>query len=126
MKYAIIRTGGKQHKVQEGDEISFEKIEGKEGNKVTFKNILLIVENGKVEIGRPLVSKAIVSGEIIAQIKDKKIRVAKYKAKSRYRKVKGHRQQLTKVRIKKISSKSKTSSSPVRKKKTASAPQKTK
>ena len=103
MTYAIIKTGGKQYKVVEGETISLEKLPGKPKEKITFKEVLLIVDEKKVHLGQPEVKNAIVTGEIVEQKKDKKIRVAVYKAKSRYRKVKGHRQQITLVKIVKIS-----------------------
>ena len=103
MKYAVIQINGRQHRVSEGEELAVDKIEGKKGKKLTFDQVLLIVDGKKRQIGNPLVKKAKVTGEIIDQFKDKKIRVATYKAKSRYRRVKGHRTHLTKIKIKKIS-----------------------
>jgi len=104
MKYAVIKTGGKQYKVQEGDTLEFEKLAGKSKDKIKFDQVLLVVDGDKTTIGKPLVKKALVTAVIVDQIKGKKIRVAKFKAKSRYRLVKGHRQQLTKVKIDKINS----------------------
>lgn len=103
MKYAVIKTGGKQYKVHEGKEVVIDKIEGKRGEKVSFDEVLLIVNGQKVEIGTPNILKAKVSGEIVEQEKGEKIRVAKFRAKSRYRRVKGFRPLLTRVKIKKIS-----------------------
>ena len=102
MKYAVIKTGGKQYKVAEGDEIEIEKIDGEKGEKVVFEEVLLVVDDKEIKIGQPLVEKAKVKAEIVDQIKGEKIRVAKFRAKSRYRRVKGHRQRLTKVKIEKI------------------------
>lgn len=102
MDYAVIRSGGKQYKVAEGDEAVFEKLPGKEGKEVVFDELLLAVIDGQVKIGTPLVFAAQVQGEILAQEKGEKIRVAKFRAKSRYRRVRGHRQRLTRVKIKKI------------------------
>lgn len=102
MKYAVIKTGGKQYKVQEGEEILIDKIEGEKGEKVRFKDVLLIVNGQTVEIGTPNTSKAEIFGEIVEHKKGEKIRVAKFKAKSRYRRVRGFRPFLTKVKIKKI------------------------
>lgn len=103
MKYAVIKTGGKQYRVCQGEEILIDKIEGEKGERVGFNNLLLIVEDKKVKIGTPKISKAKVVGEIVGQEKGKKIRVAKFKAKSRYRRVIGFRPLLTRVKIKKIS-----------------------
>lgn len=102
MTYAIIKTGGKQYKVAEGDILNLGKLPGKVKEKITFKEVLLLVEAKKVHLGRPLVKNAFVSAEILEQKKDQKILVATYKAKSRHRKVKGHRQQITRIKIVKI------------------------
>lgn len=102
-KQAVIKIGGKQYFVTEGDIFAVEKIEGKEGSKLVFDEILLM-NGAKLQLGKPLVKGAKVKAEIVEQFKDKKIRVATYKAKARYRKVKGHRQQKTRVKILKIGS----------------------
>jgi len=101
-KYAVIKTGGKQYLVTENQLLDIEKIEGKIDDKIFFDKVLLIKDK-KLSIGEPQL-KAKVKAEIVEQFKDKKIRVATYKAKSRYRRVKGHRHQKTKVKILKISS----------------------
>lgn len=103
-KIAIIKTGGKQYKVKEGDKIDIERLEGKEGKKIDFKEVLLVAdESGKeVEIGAPLVKGKKVSGAIEKQFRDDKITVIKYKAKSRYRRKLGHRQHKTLVKIESI------------------------
>ena len=103
-KIAVIKTGGKQYKVKEGDKIDIEKLEGKEGKKIDFKDVLLVAdESGKeVEIGNPLVKGKKVSGSIEKQFRDEKITVIKYKAKVRYRRKKGHRQHKTLVKIEAI------------------------
>lgn len=102
MTYAIIKTGGKQYKVAVGETVALEKLAGKPKEKIVFKEVLLIIDDKKVNLGQPLVKNSVVIGEIVEQKKAKKIRVAVYKAKSRYRKVKGHRQQITLVKIVKI------------------------
>lgn len=107
MRYAVIKTGGKQYKVSEGEALLIEKIDGKEGEAVVFDEVLLLADEKKVKIGQPLVKGAKVKGTILSQVKGEKIRVAKFKSKSRYRRVKGHRQQLTKVQITKIYGKDK-------------------
>jgi len=83
MKYAVIKTGGKQYKVQEDEEIIIDKVEGEKGAKIDFDAVFLVVDDKKVKIGVPSVAKAKVTGEIVEQEKGKKIRVAKFKAKSR-------------------------------------------
>ena len=102
MKYAIIKTGGKQYKVVEDEVIDIEKIEGKDKAKIVFDQVLMIADGNKLKIGQPLLKDAKVKAEIVSQFKGEKIRVAKFKAKSKYRKIQGHRQRLTKVKITKI------------------------
>ena len=102
MKYAVIEISGSQHKVAEGEELEVDKIEGKKGKKLTFDKVLLVVDEKKRKIGNPLVKEAKVTAEILEQFKGKKIRVATFKAKSRYRRVIGHRSLLTKIKIGKI------------------------
>jgi large subunit ribosomal protein L21 len=102
MKYAVIKASGKQFKVSEGDILELDKLDGKAKDKITFDEVLLLVDKDKVTIGQPLVKDHKVSAEIIEQKKAKKIRVARFKAKSKYRKVKGHRTHLTVVKITKV------------------------
>jgi len=99
--YAIIKTGGKQYKVAEGDVITVEKLAQGEGEEVVFDEVLTIVGD-EVKVGRPLVEGAKVTAKVEAQGKEKKIRIFKYKAKSNYRRRQGHRQPFTKVVIEKI------------------------
>ena len=100
--YAIIKTGGKQYKVAEGDTIYVEKLEVAVDDAVTFDQVLTVVNDGSVTVGKPLVSGAKVTGKVLEQGKEKKILVFKYKAKSNYRRRQGHRQPFTKVAIEKI------------------------
>ena len=100
--YAVIKTGGKQYKVSEGEILEIDKIEGKKDQKIDFSDVLLVADGDKVEIGQPMVLEAKVTAKIIDQVKGEKIRVARFKSKVRYRKVKGFRAQLTKVQIEKI------------------------
>ncbi len=98
MKYAVIKTGGKQYIVEPGDTLDIEKIEGDEGAKVSFDEVLLKVDDKKVEIGKPFLKGAKVEAEVLGQIKDKKVRGVKYQRigqRTRF----GHRQRLTKVKI---------------------------
>jgi large subunit ribosomal protein L21 len=96
--YAVIKTGGKQYKVEEGDTIRVEKLPAEKGDTVTFDTILLIGGDEYV-IGSPTVSGAQVSGQVVRQLKDKKIIVFKMKRRKRYRRKQGHRQELTELRI---------------------------
>jgi len=103
-KYAIIKIAGSQFKVAEGDEIKVNKVEAKKDGLITIQDVLLIVEGDKIKIGQPLVKGASVKAKVLDQLKDKKIRVATYKSKSKYRRVKGSRALLTKLKIEKITS----------------------
>ncbi|MBE6098371.1 50S ribosomal protein L21 [Schwartzia succinivorans] len=100
--YAIIKTGGKQYKVAEGEVIYVEKLDAEAGDAVTFDEVLAVVADGDVKVGKPVVAGAKVTGKVEAQGKEKKILVFKYKAKSNYRRRQGHRQPYTKVVIEKI------------------------
>jgi large subunit ribosomal protein L21 len=100
-KFAIIKTGGKQYKVSEGDVLSVEKLEHK-GDSIVFEEVLLIA-NGKVNVGKPLIAGAKVEARIIEDGRGDKKMVFRYKSKTRQRKKKGHRQPYTKVQITKIS-----------------------
>ncbi|MBR4695201.1 MAG: 50S ribosomal protein L21, partial [Selenomonadaceae bacterium] len=97
--YAIIKTGGKQYRVAEGDVVMVEKLDAAEGDSVVFDQVLTVVNDGDVKVGKPLVEGAKVTGKVEAQGKARKILVFKYKAKSNYRRRQGHRQPFTKVVI---------------------------
>ena len=99
----IIKTGGKQYLVTPGQKIKIEKINKKEGEEITFDEVLLVEKGRQIEIGTPLVKGAKVIGKIISQGKAKKVIVFKYKPKTRYKVKKGHRQPFTEVEIKSIS-----------------------
>lgn len=101
--YAVIETGGKQYKVQEGDVVFVEKLDAEDGAVVTFDKVLAVSSEGDVTFGKPLVTGASVSAKILGQGKEKKVIVFKYKAKKGYRNKTGHRQPFTKVQIEKIS-----------------------
>jgi len=100
--FAVIETGGKQYKVQEGDVLAVEKLNQEEGQKVTFDKVLLIDEEGKTLIGTPHVKNALVKAEIIENFKDKKVIVFKKKRRKQYKKKRGHRQELTRIKIEQI------------------------
>lgn len=103
MKFAVIETGGKQYTVKEGDIISIEKLEGiSEGDNVDFSNVLLVAEGEDVTIGAPYIEGKKVSGVLKESGKGKKIRVTRFKAKSRHRRTYGHRQPFMSVEIKTI------------------------
>ena len=94
--YAVIKTGGKQYKVEVGDEIFVEKLAGEAGEQVTFEEVLAISDDNGIKAGY---LKATVTGEIVKQGKNKKVIVSKYKAKKGYRRKNGHRQPYTRVRV---------------------------
>jgi large subunit ribosomal protein L21 len=100
--YAVIKTGGKQYRVAEGDLLRVEMIRGEVGEAVEFKEVLMIVNGERVEIGRPVLTDSKVVGEIVEQGRSKKIIVFKSKRRKGYRKKQGHRQQYTALRIKEI------------------------
>ena len=100
--YAIIQTGGKQYRVSEGDVLSIEKLTAAEGEEVVFDQVLTVVSDGDIKIGKPVVEGAKVTAKVVEHGKGEKILVFKYKAKSNYRKRQGHRQPYTKVEISKI------------------------
>ncbi|MCK5010898.1 MAG: 50S ribosomal protein L21 [Deltaproteobacteria bacterium] len=100
--YAVIKTGGKQYRIVEGDLLRVEKIKGEIGEIVEFEEILVIANGERVEIGRPELSNSKVIGEIVEQGKAKKIIVFKSKRRKGYRKKQGHRQQYTVLKIKEI------------------------
>lgn len=104
---AVIKTGGKQYRVTPGDKIKIEKIKAKEGKEITFREVLLVEKNKKVEIGTPLVKDAKVMGKVLRQDKGKKVIIFKYKSKKRYKKKTGHRQPFTEVEIRDIVAESK-------------------
>ena len=99
MRYAVIRTGGKQYRVTEGDLVRIEKLAGEVGEKITLGDVLFIGGNGDVKIGLPLVENASVTGEIVSQAKVKKVLVFKKKRRKSYSRQRGHRQHQTTLRI---------------------------
>ena len=103
--YAIIKTGGKQYRVEEGQVIYIEKLDAAANETVTFDEVLSVVDGDNVNVGAPLVNGASVSATVLEHGKGKKIRVFKFKSKSNYRRRQGHRQPYTKVRIDAIASK---------------------
>lgn len=101
--WAVIKTGGKQYKVEEGETLAIEKLEAK-GDTISFDEVLLVSSDGKLQIGKPFVEKAKVKAKIVENFKDKKVVVVKFKSKSRYMRTRGHRHQKTRVLIQKIES----------------------
>ena len=108
--YAVVNSGGKQYKVQQGQVLRVEKIPGDVGNPVTFERVLMFSDGENVSIGQPELEDVAVEGHIVEQGKAKKIIVFKYKKRKRYRRKKGHRQEFTAVMIDDIKPKAQKSS----------------
>lgn len=100
--YAIIKTGGKQYRVSEGEAVQVEKLNAEVGAEVVFEEVLTVVNDADVKIGAPVVEGAKVTAKVVEHGKADKIFVFKYKAKVNYRKRQGHRQPFTTVEITKI------------------------
>jgi large subunit ribosomal protein L21 len=105
MEYAVIQIGGKQYKAEIGSILEIDKVNAESGNTYKFDNVLLYVKDGESKIGTPMLDGINVTGKILDQVKGEKIRVAKFKAKARYRRVQGFRHSLTRVQITSITSK---------------------
>ncbi len=101
--YAVIKSGGKQYRVSEGDRIRLEELEAESGVQIEIKDVLLVKTDEKTHIGRPLVEGASVQGTVEENGKGDKILVFKYKKKKQYKRTRGHRQHFSEVRIDKIS-----------------------
>lgn len=101
--YAIIRTGGKQYQVAQGDQLRVEKIDGEIGDTIEINDVLMVVDGETVSVGTPQLENAIVKAKIAEQGKAKKIDVFKKKRRKGYRLKKGHRQQYTALTIEEIS-----------------------
>jgi large subunit ribosomal protein L21 len=100
--YAVIKTGGKQHKVTEGDVLSVEKLEGNKGDEVVFNEVLMISGEQEIKVGKPFVEGAKVVGQIVTQKKGPKLIVYHMKRRKGFHKKTGHRQNLTSMKITKI------------------------
>lgn len=123
--YAILRTGGRQFRVEEGRTVRVPRIEAEEGARVELPDVLLLArDGGDVTVGSPTVEGARVIAEVTAQGRDRKIRVFKYKSKVRYRRTRGHRQHFTELRIERILAPGETleEAAPKRQRRTAAEP----
>lgn len=97
--YAVIKSGGKQYRVQEGDTIKVEKIAAKEGDSIKIEDVLLIADGDEVKVGTPLVKGASVSAMVKSQARAPKIKIIKFKRRKHYRRQMGHRQAYTELAI---------------------------
>lgn len=99
---AVIKTGGKQYVVSQGDQLVVDKIEGEPGQKLELNDVLLIIDGDSQKVGTPLIDGAKINATIVDQEKSKKIIVFKYKRRKGYHKKQGHRQRVTKISIDEI------------------------
>lgn len=97
--YAVVKTGGKQYRVEEGDTLMVEKLAGEVGEPIAFDTVLMFSDGDNTVIGTPVVDNAVVKGHIVEHDKSRKIIVFKYKRRKRYRRMLGHRQPYTAVKI---------------------------
>lgn len=100
--YAIVNTGGKQYRIQEGETFRIEKVTGDVGSEILFDQVLMVSDGENVNIGKPMLENVEVRGHVVEQGKAKKVIVFKYKRRKGYRRKQGHRQQYTAVKIDKI------------------------
>jgi len=100
--FAVIKTGGKQYKVAKNDVIKIEKVSGETGSVIVFEDVLAVGEGGKVTLGTPTVANMKVSAEVLGQVKDDKVIIFKKRRRHNYRRKKGHRQQVTWLRVQEI------------------------
>ncbi len=101
--YAVMKTGGKEHRVSKGDLIRVEKLEGKIGDHVEIKDILMVSQEDQVQVGMPYLTNAVIMGEIVQEVKGKKVMTYKMKRRKNYRRFKGHRQTYTYLKVNDIS-----------------------
>ena len=101
--YAVLKTGGKEYRVSKGDLIRVEKLEGQVGDQITLKDVLMVSQEGEVQVGTPQLANAAVTGEIVQHIKGKKVLLFKMKRRKNYRRFRGHRQNYTYIKVNDIS-----------------------
>ncbi len=100
--YAVIETGGKQYRVQQGDVLDIERLNSAEESKVNFDHVLAIGDGGNIEVGTPMIDGAVVTADLVKDFKGKKVTVFKMKRRKGYRKKQGHRQNLSRIKIQEI------------------------
>jgi large subunit ribosomal protein L21 len=101
--YAVLKTGGKEYRVSKGDLVRVEKMEGNVGDPVTLKEVLMVSQEGDIRVGTPLLADAVVTGEIVQHAKGKKVLIFKMKRRKNYRRLRGHRQTYTYIKVNDIS-----------------------
>ena len=97
--YAVIKTGGKQYRVKEGDIIKLELLSGDVGKEISFSDVVMLADGDKITLGTPLVAKAVVKAEVIEHGRHKKIKIIKFRRRKHHMKQMGHRQNYTQVKI---------------------------
>ncbi len=100
--YAVIKTGGKQYKVSPGDVLRVEKLDGKKGDTVEMKDVLLVADGDKVSVGKPNLSSASVTAEVMGDGRGEKLLIFKHRRRKGFRKTIGHRQDFTTIKVKEI------------------------
>jgi len=100
--YAIIQCGGKQYRAEAGAQLTVDRVEGERGASILFDRVLFLRDGDSVQIGQPTVAGVQVRATIVEQLRDKKIRIYKYKRRKKYRRTIGHRQPITRLRIEEI------------------------
>jgi large subunit ribosomal protein L21 len=101
VKYAVVKTGGKQYLVKENDEIIVDRLADKEGDKINLETLATFEDEGKIDLGTPVLKEKL-SATVVGNMKGEKIRIAKFKSKVRYRRMSGFRPSLSKIKISKI------------------------
>jgi len=101
--YAVLKMGGKEYRISKGDIIRVEKLDGKVGDQVALKDVLMVSQEGQVQFGTPHLTNAVVTGEIIQQMKGRKVLTYKMKKRKNYRRLKGQRQTYTYLKVNDIS-----------------------
>jgi large subunit ribosomal protein L21 len=97
--YAVVKSGGKEYRVSKGDILRLEKLGGKVGDQVALKEVLLVSEQDQVRVGNPYLANAVVTGEIVQEVKGRKVQTFKMKKRKNYRRFKGHRQTYTYLKV---------------------------
>jgi large subunit ribosomal protein L21 len=101
--YAVVKTGGKEYRISKGDIIRVEKLKGTVGDQVNLKDVLMVSQEDQIQLGSPYLPNAVIMGEIVQEIKGKKVLTYKMKRRKNYRRFKGHRQTYTYLKVNDIS-----------------------
>ena len=100
--HAVVKAGGKEYRISKGDIIRVEKLEGKVGEQVALKEVMMVSQEGQVHVGTPYLNDAVITGEIVQEIKGKKVLTYKMKKRKNYRRFKGHRQTYAYLKVNEI------------------------